>query len=88
MPQFSRRELTNIMAKRKIEIDNKLLNFAIQKTDAFEQLLTKNFLGRTLIKPVEIVNMENVEQEWKPFLGMISTCFEAHFDIFVNFTDQ
>lgn len=76
------------MAKRKIEIDNKLLNFAIQKTDNFEQLLTKNFLGRTLTKPAEIENLENSDQEWKPFLGMISSCFEAQYDIFVNFTDQ
>ena len=76
------------MAKRKLELDNKLLNFAIQKTDNFEQLLTKNFLGRTLTKPPEIANLEGVEQEWKPFLGMISTCFDAHYDIFVNFTDQ
>ena len=59
------------MAKRKLELDNKLLNFAIQKTDNFEQLLTKNFLGRTLTKPSEIANLEGVEQEWKPFLGMI-----------------
>lgn len=80
--------MTNIMAKRKIEIDNKLLNFAIQKTEGFEQLLTKNFLGRTLTKPAEIAKQENVDKEWKPFMGAISTCFETQYDIFVNFTDQ
>lgn len=85
---FKRRELSNVMAKRKIEMDNKLLNFSIQKTDNFEQLLNKNFLGRTLTKPIEIANLENVEQDWKPFQGMISSCFDAHYDTFVNFTDQ
>lgn len=85
----TRRELANVMAKRKIEIDNKLLNFAIQKTENFEQLLTKNFLGRTLVKPPEIANNpELADQEWKPFVGLISTCFDAHVDIYVNFTDQ
>lgn len=76
------------MTKRKIEIDNKLLNFAIQKTENFEQLLAKNFLGRTLVKPAELASLENIDQDWKPFLGMISSCFDAHYDIFVNFTDQ
>ena len=74
------------MNKRKLEIDNKLLTFAIQRTVAFEQLLTKNFLGRTVSKPSNL-QIENETADWKPFLGMISQCFDAHFDTFVNYTD-
>lgn len=76
------------MNKRKIEIDNKLLTFAIQRTIAFEQLLTKNFLGRTVPKPHNIQINNNETTEWKPFLGMISQCFDSHFDIFLNYTDM
>ena len=76
------------MAKRKLEIDNKILVFAIQRTTAFEQLLTKNFLGRSIPKPTLPNNQEISDDDWKPFLGLISQCFDAYFDIYVNFTDQ
>ncbi len=42
--EMTRKELSNVMAKRKLEIDNKLLIFSIQRTIAFEQLLTKRWL--------------------------------------------
>ncbi|CAF0997701.1 unnamed protein product [Brachionus calyciflorus] len=84
--EITKRELTNIMNKRKLEIDNKLLTFAIQRTTNFEQILTKNFLGRSVPKPAN-VQLDNEKNEWKPFMGMISQCFDAHFDIFVNYTD-
>lgn len=74
------------MNKRKVEMDNKLLTFAIQRTIAFEQLLTKNFLGRTVPKPANF-QIDNETSEWKPFMGMISQCFDAHFDIFLSYTD-
>lgn len=44
----TRDELSKIMAKRKSEIDVKLLLYAIQKTAAFENLLFKRFTGITL----------------------------------------
>lgn len=44
----TREELSKIMAKRKIEIDVKLLLYAIQKTSAFENLLSRRFTGVTL----------------------------------------
>jgi vacuolar protein sorting-associated protein 53 len=73
------------MSKRKLEIDNKLLTFAIQRTTTFEQLLTKSFLGRSIQKPTT----ESIrDEDWKPFLGMISQCFDAHFDVYLNFTDS
>ncbi len=74
------------MAKRKLEIDNKLLIFALQRTANFEQLLTKRFLGRSIPKPAN--KQDLADDDWKPFLGIISQCFDAHFDIFVNYTDQ
>lgn len=83
--EVTRKELTHIMAKRSIEIDNKLLIFSIQRTANFEQLLTKRFLGRSIPIPKDL---DISEDDWKPFLGLISQCFDAHFDIFVNFTDQ
>jgi hypothetical protein len=45
---FSRRELGNIMLKRKNEIDVKLLRFAIEKTVGFETIVEKRFQGHTL----------------------------------------
>jgi vacuolar protein sorting-associated protein 53 len=88
--EITRKELTNITQKRKLEIDNKLLTFAIQRTTNFEQLLTKRFLGRSIPKPTTNPQQESEEisdDDWKPFLGLISQCFDAHFDIYVNFTD-
>lgn len=40
---ITRNELSNLMAKRRNEIDVKLLLFAISKTQNFEQLLAKRF---------------------------------------------
>ena len=76
------------MSKRRLEIDNKLLIFAIQRTTNFEQLLNKNFLGRSVSKPSLPNQQEISDHDWKPFMGMISQCFDAHFEIYANFTDQ
>ena len=84
---FKRRELSNVMGKRRLEIDNKLLMFAIQRTLNFEQLLTTRFLGRSIPKPN--ANQEEIsDEEWKPFMGIISQCFDSHFDVYINFTDS
>lgn len=45
--RFFRRELGNLMLKRKNEIDVKLLRFAIEKTVAFETVAEKKFPGKT-----------------------------------------
>ena len=79
-----RNDLSNVMNKRKIEMDNKLLVFAIQRTANFEQLLDKRFVGKSLASSQTDLQNEN----WKPFIGIISQCFDHHFDIYVNFTDQ
>lgn len=44
----TREELSKIMSKRKNEIDVKLLLYAIQKTAAFENLLSRRFTGVTI----------------------------------------
>lgn len=44
----TREELSKIMSKRKNELDVKLLLYAIQKTAAFEGLLSRRFTGVTL----------------------------------------
>lgn len=44
---ITRDELAKIMSKRRVEIDVKLLLFAISKTSTFELLLTKRFTGAT-----------------------------------------
>jgi hypothetical protein len=52
-----RRELSNIMSKRRNEmklIDMKLLMFSIQRTTSFEQLLASRFIGKTIQKPVDV----------------------------------
>ncbi|XP_063216912.1 vacuolar protein sorting-associated protein 53 homolog isoform X2 [Bacillus rossius redtenbacheri] len=45
---LTRQELAKLMAKRKSEIDVKLLLFAIQRTCTFENLLARRFTGATL----------------------------------------
>ena len=92
--ELTKKELSNIMVKRRLEIDNKLLIFAIQRTSNFEQLLTKRFLGKTLSNPmVTNLNQQNgemskLDEDFRPFIGIISQCFDAYFDIYVNSTDQ
>jgi vacuolar protein sorting-associated protein 53 len=92
--EITKKELTNVMLKRKLEIDNKLLIFAIQRTINFEQLLTKRFLGRTISDPMAFsLTQQNGEinktaDDFRPFIGIISQCFDAYFEIYANFTDQ
>lgn len=51
---FFRNELSKLMGKRKNEIDVKLLLYAIQKTVAFENLMSKTFNGSTLVQKDDI----------------------------------
>ncbi|KXJ70050.1 hypothetical protein RP20_CCG025021 [Aedes albopictus] len=82
---ITREELTKIMARRKTEIDVKLLLFAIQKTAVFEQLLDKRFIGVTLgeTKPAEVAASE------KPsFMDLIGVCFKPYLDIYTDSIDR
>ena len=92
--EMTKKELSQIMLKRKLEIDNKLLIFAIQRTSNFEQLLTKRFLGLTINNSTSMslktqnVDTRNHGDDFKPFIGIISQCFDAYFEIYANSTDQ
>ena len=45
---MTREDLAKLMQKRHVEIDVKLLLYAIQRTTGFESLLAKRFSGITL----------------------------------------
>lgn len=72
--------LAKIMAKRKNEIDVKLLLYAIQKTAAFENLLAKRFTGVTLDTVADA--------ERSPFHRLIGQCFIAHLEIYIDSVDR
>ncbi|CAG5135782.1 unnamed protein product, partial [Candidula unifasciata] len=48
---ITRKELSKVMQRRRLEIDVKLLLFAIQRTSNFEALIAKRFTGVTMQKP-------------------------------------
>ncbi|XP_052894497.1 vacuolar protein sorting-associated protein 53 homolog isoform X2 [Anopheles moucheti] len=80
----TREELSKIIARRKTEIDVKLLLFAIQKTANFEQLLDKRFNGTTLVEATS----EEVRQERGSFNNLIGSCFKPYLDIYTDSIDR
>ncbi|XP_058977146.1 vacuolar protein sorting-associated protein 53 homolog [Musca domestica] len=94
-------QLSKIMAKRTNEIDVRLLLFAINKTQAFEQLLSKRFTGVTLgINPnatdklTSPANSETssgdivINPNLVVFHDQIGSCFKAHLDIYIRSIDR
>ncbi|KAM7353899.1 vacuolar protein sorting 53 [Cochliomyia hominivorax] len=95
--RLTREQLSQIMAKRSHEIDVRLLLFAINKTQAFEQLLSKRFTGVTLgvINPtvdnVTTVNDSSdvlTTQSAVVFHDQIGSCFKNHLDIYIKSVDR
>ncbi|XP_017770373.1 PREDICTED: vacuolar protein sorting-associated protein 53 homolog [Nicrophorus vespilloides] len=82
----TREELGKIMAKRKHEIDVKLLLFAIQKTSNFEGLLSRRFTGITL-EHIERPLVED-QENFNPFAGLIGQCFVPHLKIYIDSVDR
>lgn len=82
----TREELTKIMAKRKHEIDVKLLLYAIQKTASFEQLLARRFTGITLQETNPDANLDDLQKS--PFLCLIGKCFIPHLKIYIDSIDK
>ncbi|EDV33375.1 uncharacterized protein Dana_GF24120 [Drosophila ananassae] len=91
----TREQLAQIMAKRTNEIDVRLLLFAINKTQAFEQLLAKRFTGVTL----GATHSEQVRVLTEPstadtpagitvFHDQIGQCFKSHLDIYIRSIDR
>ncbi|KAL1457859.1 hypothetical protein WDU94_008049 [Cyamophila willieti] len=74
----TRSELGKIMAKRKFEIDVKLLLYAIQKTSNFEQLLEKRFAD----------DDNAVEENKTKFEGIIGSCFQNYLYIYIESLDR
>nr|CAI5860964.1 unnamed protein product [Callosobruchus analis] len=101
---ITREELSKIMAKRKNEIDVKLLLYAIQKTTAFENLLSRRFTGVTLnddcpksegsknVKQVDLTSETLDERDMdlnsSPFHGLIGKCFIPHLQIYIDSVDR
>lgn len=84
----TREELTKIMAKRKHEIDVKLLLYAIQKTASFEQLLARRFTGATLVENADASKIDLDDLQKSPFLGLIGKCFIPHLKIYIDNIDK
>uniref|UniRef100_A0A2M4BCV7 Vacuolar protein sorting-associated protein 53 homolog n=1 Tax=Anopheles marajoara TaxID=58244 RepID=A0A2M4BCV7_9DIPT len=81
---ITRDELTKIMARRRTEIDVKLLLFAIQKTANFEQLLDKRFNGTA----VEVASEDRERKERHSFHDLIGSCFKPYLDIYTDSIDR
>ncbi|XP_005102675.1 vacuolar protein sorting-associated protein 53 homolog [Aplysia californica] len=121
---LTRKELAKVMQRRQMELDVKLLLFAIQRTSNFETLIAKRFTGVTMQKsqaqtssnavmnkledstnpfeepstnPFEQPGSENSnvpednkasQEAVSPFAGIISQCFEAHLNIYIENQDR
>ncbi|XP_017859925.1 PREDICTED: vacuolar protein sorting-associated protein 53 homolog [Drosophila arizonae] len=91
----TRQQLSQIMAKRTNEIDVRLLLFAINKTQAFEQLLSKRFTGITLgATPAEQTRVLTLPTTAEApltatvFHDQIGQCFKPHLDIYIRSIDR
>ncbi|XP_065355875.1 vacuolar protein sorting-associated protein 53 homolog [Calliphora vicina] len=97
--RLTREQLSQIMVKRAHEIDVRLLLFAINKTQAFEQLLSKRFTGSTL--GLTNANTDKLttatETSADPLAGtqlavvfhdQIGSCFKNHLDIYIKSIDR
>ncbi|XP_030383162.1 vacuolar protein sorting-associated protein 53 homolog [Scaptodrosophila lebanonensis] len=93
----TREQLAKIMAKRTNEIDVRLLLFAINKTQAFEQLLSKRFtgvtLGGTVAEQTRVLTDLNIaDANAAPgiviFHDQIGQCFKVHLDIYIRSIDR
>nr|CAD7575517.1 unnamed protein product [Timema californicum] len=74
---ITRMELSKLMAKRRSDIDVKLLLFVIQRTSNFENLLSRRFTGITL----EDVDGSSLKSK-------INQCFEPYLNIYIESLDK
>lgn len=89
--QMTRDDLHRLLAKRRSEVDVKLLLFAIAKTVAFEQLLAKRFAGTTLDEVAsgeEKKSSGNTETTDSRFADLIGNCFKPYLDIYTDSVDR
>lgn len=96
---LTRDMLTDLMQKRRTEIDVKLLLFAINKTQQFEILLAKRFNGHVLAsmnvtkksRPVDTAAPNDADGNQianSPFVGLIGVCFDPFLDIYTDSIDR
>uniref|UniRef100_A0A1B0A5Y5 Vacuolar protein sorting-associated protein 53 homolog n=1 Tax=Glossina pallidipes TaxID=7398 RepID=A0A1B0A5Y5_GLOPL len=94
--RLTREQLSQIMSKRVNEIDVRLLLLAINKTQAFEQLLSKRFTGVTLGINNDNQNTSSftsgggqlLNSALVVFHDQIGSCFKAHLDIYIRSIDR
>lgn len=86
----TREQLAKIMAKRKAEMDVKLLLYAIQKTTAFENLLGRKFTGITITEENPQLVVDNIDNPefLSVFDGLIGKCFVPHLEIYIDSVDK
>lgn len=86
----TREQLAKIMAKRKTEMDVKLLLYAIQKTTAFENLLGRKFTGITITEENPQLVVDNIDNPefLSVFDGLIGKCFVPHLEIYIDSVDK
>lgn len=92
-------ELGKLMTKRRHEMHVKLLLFAINKTQQFEQLLGKRFTGVTVqetetVRPLPATNTTTTGDVKEPgiittpFTDLIGKCFKPFLDIYTDSIDK
>ncbi|KAL3271117.1 hypothetical protein HHI36_021612 [Cryptolaemus montrouzieri] len=86
----TREQLSKIMAKRKSEMDVKLLLYAIQKTSSFENLLGRKFTGITITEENPQLVVDNIDNPEfvSVFDGLIGKCFVPHLEIYIDSVDK
>lgn len=75
--RLTKASLTSIMTNNPNEVKLDPFMFAITKTTAFEGLLAKRFSGET-------ISSGETEGKSHAFEGIISSCFEPHFKVFIE----
>lgn len=73
--------LKRIMSARPEEVNMQSLMFAIEKTTAFESLLSKRFKGDTLSE-------ERLTNYSHPFERLVSDCFEPFLNVYIEAQEQ
>lgn len=84
----TREQLSKIIAKRKTEIDVKLLLYAIQKTANFENLLSRRFTGITLKDHSDTKDIVDESDDPSPFTSLIGKCFIPYLYIYIESIDR
>lgn len=74
--RITKESLHRMMTNYPNEVKLDSLIFAMTKTTAFENLLAKRFIG-------DNVNRDNSHKD-NPFDGLISSCFESFFNVFIE----